>query len=76
MGGKNEKLTLKQYELLKLLVINAQKVMRRDELLDAVWGVDYGETRTLDIHIGDLRKILSASAAELSTIRGVGYLLK
>ncbi len=76
VGGKNEKLTLKQYELLKLLVINAQKVMRRDELLDAVWGVDYGETRTLDIHIGDLRKILSASAAELSTIRGVGYLLK
>lgn len=76
VGGKNEKLTLKQYELLKLLVINAQKVMHRDELLDAVWGVDYGETRTLDIHIGDLRKILSASAAELSTIRGVGYLLK
>ena len=76
VGGKNDKLTLKQYELLKLLVINAQKVMRRDELLDAVWGVDYGETRTLDIHIGDLRKILSASAAELSTIRGVGYLLK
>lgn len=76
VGGKNEKLTLKQYELLKLLVINAQKVMRRDELLDAVWGVDYSETRTLDIHIGDLRKILSASAAELSTIRGVGYLLK
>lgn len=76
VGGENRKLTLKQYELLKLLVVNAQKVMRRDDLLDAVWGVDYGETRTLDIHIGDLRKILAESAAELSTIRGVGYVLK
>ena len=76
VAGETPKLTLKQYELLKLLVINAEKVMLRDDLLDKVWGENYGETRTLDIHIGDLRKILSRSAVELSTVRGVGYVLK
>lgn len=76
VGGESPKLTLKQYELLKLFVTNAEKVMQRDKLLDDVWGVDYGETRTLDIHIGDLRKVLSSSAAEIETVRGVGYILK
>jgi two-component system, OmpR family, alkaline phosphatase synthesis response regulator PhoP len=69
-------LTLKQYELLRLLVINAEKVMLRDELLDKVWGENYGETRTLDIHIGNLRKFIENSSAEIATIRGVGYTLK
>ena len=76
INGEIAKLTLKQYELLKLFVMNAEKVMQRDKLLDAVWGEDYGETRTLDIHIGDLRKVLSSSQAELETVRGVGYILK
>lgn len=73
---KEVQLTLKQYELLKLLVINAEKVVERDVLLDKVWGENYGETRTLDIHIGDLRKMLCDSAAEIVTVRGVGYMLK
>lgn len=76
VNGETPKLTLKQYELLKLFVMNAEKVMQRDKLLDSVWGEDYGETRTLDIHIGDLRKVLSSSKAELETVRGVGYILK
>ena len=76
VNGESSKLTLKQYELLKLFVMNAEKVMQRDKLLDAVWGEDYGETRTLDIHIGDLRKVLSSSDAEIETVRGVGYILK
>ncbi len=76
VNRKTPKLTLKQYELLKLFVMNAEKVMQRDKLLDAVWGEDYGETRTLDIHIGDLRKVLSSSSAEIETVRGVGYILK
>lgn len=76
VNGESPKLTLKQYELLKLFVMNAEKVMQRDKLLDAVWGEDYGETRTLDIHIGDLRKVLSSSDAEIETVRGVGYILK
>ena len=75
MGDSPVKLTLKQYELLKLLVINAGKVVLRDKLLDEVWGANYGETRTLDIHIGDLRKILTSSDAEIETVRGVGYKL-
>lgn len=69
-------LTLKQYELLKTLIENAEKVIKRDELLDRVWGENYGETRTLDIHIGDLRKVLNASTTEIITVRGVGYMLK
>lgn len=69
-------LTLKQYELLKLLVKNAEKVIKRDDILDAVWGENYGETRTLDIHIGDLRKFLNGSNAEIATVRGVGYVLR
>ena len=75
VGDSPVKLTLKQYELLKLLVINAGKVVLRDKLLDEVWGANYGETRTLDIHIGDLRKILASSDAEIETVRGVGYKL-
>ena len=76
VNGEFVTLTLKQYDLLKLLVQNAEKVMLRDELLDSVWGENYGETRTLDIHIGDLRKILKNSTAEISTVRGLGYTLK
>lgn len=76
VNRETPKLTLKQYELLKLFVMNAEKVMQRDKLLDSVWGEDYGETRTLDIHIGDLRKVLSSSSAEIETVRGVGYILK
>lgn len=75
VGNSPVKLTLKQYELLKLLIINACKVVLRDKLLDEVWGANYGETRTLDIHIGDLRKILTSSDAEIETVRGVGYKL-
>lgn len=76
VGEKPVRLTLKQYELLKVLVLNAEKAMRRDDLLDAVWGLNYGETRTLDIHVADLRKILDSSAAEIETVRGLGYILK
>lgn len=74
--GEEIPLTLKQYELLKLFIINPEKVLRRDDILDKIWGENYGETRTLDIHVADLRKILLKSDAEISTVRGVGYLLK
>lgn len=69
-------LTLKEYELLKLFVLNAGKVLTRDKLLDSVWGENYGETRTLDIHVGQLRKAISLSEASVETVRGVGYMLK
>ena len=73
INGKVKELTLNQYELLKLLVINAGKVVLRDKLLDEVWGATYGETRTLDIHVGALRKIIADSGAKIATVRGVGY---
>ncbi|HBK02345.1 MAG TPA: DNA-binding response regulator [Clostridiales bacterium] len=76
VNGEKLTLTLKQYELLKLLVSSSEKVLDRDFILDSVWGENYGETRTLDIHIGDLRRLLSSSQAEITTIRGVGYVLK
>ena len=73
VNGEVKELTLKQYELLKLLVSEPQKVLQRDYLLDKVWGENYGETRTLDIHVGSLRKIIADSGAEIATVRGVGY---
>ncbi|HQC55025.1 MAG TPA: response regulator transcription factor [Clostridia bacterium] len=69
-------LTLKEYELLKHLVANAENVVTREDLLNTVWGPNYGETRTLDMHIASLRKALSDSETQINTIRGVGYLLK
>ncbi len=69
-------LTLKQYKLLELFIKNPEKVLSRDFLLDNVWGENYGETRTLDIHVKDLRKILKDSPARIETVRGVGYVLK
>ena len=73
INGKVKELTLKQYELLELLVSEPQKVLQRDDILDKVWGENYGETRTLDIHVGALRKIIADSGAKIATIRGVGY---
>lgn len=76
MAGKVVELTLKEYELLKELVANAENVITREDLLNSVWGPNYGETRTLDMHIASLRKTISDSEAQINTIRGVGYLLK
>ena len=76
VAGNPVSLTLKEYSLLRLFLSSPGKVLGRDLLLDLVWGVNYGETRTLDIHIGQLRKELSGSAASILTVRGVGYMLK
>jgi two-component system alkaline phosphatase synthesis response regulator PhoP len=70
--------TLKEYKLLGLLCANADKVQEREIIFDKVWGEDYvAETRTLDIHINEIRKKLTAAKSEVSikTIRGVGYIL-
>ncbi|MBF0775635.1 DNA-binding response regulator [Streptococcus azizii] len=76
--GKKLELTLKEFELLKLLVRAPQRVFTRQELLDKVWGQDFlGETRTVDVHIGTLRQKLGAVAGSyIKTVRGVGYLLE
>lgn len=77
LNGKKIDLTLKEFDLLKLLMRHAGKVIGRNTLLDDVWGYGYaGETRTLDMHIRSLRQKLNDDAENsqyISTVRGVGY---
>jgi two-component system alkaline phosphatase synthesis response regulator PhoP len=74
---KKVDLTLKEFQLLELLIRNAGKVLKRDYLLEVIWGYQYmGETRTVDVHIRNLRKKLDDSDKEpkyIETIRGIGY---
>jgi two-component system response regulator RegX3 len=67
----------KEFELLKLLVENAGRVLTRDVLIDRVWGTDYiGDTKTLDVHIKRLRSRIEVDPSKpalITTIRGVGY---
>ena len=67
-------LTLKEYELLKLLISYPGIVFTREQLLNSIWGTEYdGETRTVDVHIRTLRQKLKDAENHISTIRGVGY---
>lgn len=69
-------LTFKEYELLKLLLLNAGIVVSREMILDRVWGTDFeGESRTLDMHIKTLRQKLGSTGAMIRTVRNVGYML-
>lgn len=77
-GGSQIQATLKEFNLLSLLCHHAEKVQRRETIFAEVWGdVFVGETRTLDIHIKELRRKLSEakSGVTIQTIRGVGYML-
>jgi len=70
--------TLKEYNLLCFLCNNAEKVQGRETIFNEVWGEGFmGETRTLDIHVKELRKKLSEAESDVTiqTIRGVGYIL-
>ena len=67
-------LTLKEYEILKLLIDNPGQVFTREMLLSDIWGKDFtGETRTVDVHIGTLRTKLAEAGDLIETVRGVGY---
>lgn len=67
-------LTLKEFELLHLLMKNAGMVLTRDMLLENIWGYDFdGETRTVDVHIRSLRTKLGGGSDIIETVRGVGY---
>lgn len=68
-------LTYKEYELLKLLMMNTGIVTSRDEILDKVWGTNFeGESRTLDMHIKTLRQKLQSAGGMIKTVRNVGYI--
>lgn len=70
------KLTTTEFNLLSFLLENRGRVVTRDQLLDKVWGYNYGGmTRTVDTHVQRLREKLGEQGACLQTIRGVGYKL-
>ncbi len=75
--GREIFLPLKEFELLKILMENAGRVMSRDLLLEKVWGFEYlGETRTVDVHVRYLRQKIEdddKKPARILTVRGIGY---
>lgn len=76
IGEEKIALTLKEFELLRCLILNKNKVLTRDYLLDRIWGYEYfGETRTVDVHIRHLRIKLREYGEMIETVRGVGYRL-
>ncbi|MCT8976901.1 response regulator transcription factor [Clostridium sp. CX1] len=76
-NGEKVDLTLKEFELLEILIKNKGRVMTRDFLLDKIWGYEYmGETRTVDVHIRHLRQKIEVDDKKpkyIETIRGIGY---
>ncbi|WP_461812225.1 response regulator [Faecalimonas sp.] len=74
VDGKTIVLTLKEFELLELLMKNRYIVLSRDRLLEEIWGYDFsGETRTVDVHVRTLRQKLGDAGELIETVRGVGY---
>lgn len=74
VGGREVILTLKEFELLNLLLDNMDMVMTRDKILSRIWGYNFdGETRTVDVHVRTLRQKLGDASDVIETIRGVGY---
>lgn len=77
VDGQPILLTLKEYELLRLLLEHPGQVYTREQLLEQVWGTEYfGESRTIDVHIGTLRSKLGDWSSAIRTVRGVGYRLE
>ncbi len=67
--------TGKEFDLLKFLAERSGLALSRQQILDGVWGYDwYGDARTVDVHIAQVRKKVS-SAVHIDTVRGVGYRL-
>lgn len=76
VGGTPVNLTLKEYGVLRELMKNAGRLVERETIIKSVWGEDYfGETRTLDMHVAAVRKAVG-TAADIETVRGVGYIMR
>lgn len=78
-SGKEIELTKKEYDLLKMLLINKNIVLTRDQLIDEVWGYDFvGDTNVVDVFIRYLRSKIDDNFEEklITTVRGVGYVIK
>lgn len=78
--GKKIELTVKEYDIMDLLLSNPGRVYSRDDLLNLVWGYDYpGDARTVDVHVRRLREKIEADPAQpkyILTKWGVGYYFK
>ncbi len=74
VDGKGVKLTRREFELLRFLVENRNRVISRDRLLERVWGYSkFIETRSVDVHVGRLRSKLGAAGEQIETVVGLGY---
>jgi DNA-binding response OmpR family regulator len=74
VNGKSIRLTRREFELLRFLVQNKNRVVSRDRLLERVWGYDrMVETRSVDVHIGRLRSKLGEAGRQVETVVGLGY---
>jgi len=80
INGEEVEMTLKEFGLLEKLMSSPGRVFTREELLNSIWGYDYiGETRTVDVHIRQLRKKIEKDDTNpqiIITVRGVGYKFK
>ncbi|HBA60545.1 MAG TPA: DNA-binding response regulator [Elusimicrobia bacterium] len=76
LKGSPLELTSKEFELLKALMASDGRVLTREALLERAWGVDAAseiETRTVDVHVGTLRKKLGREGARIITVKSYGY---
>lgn len=75
VDGEKVYLSFKEYSILEVLLEADEKVVTREELFIKVWGEYYGESRTLDVHIKNLRTKLGTAGKYIQTIKNVGYRL-
>ncbi|MBA2259179.1 MAG: response regulator transcription factor [Acidobacteria bacterium] len=74
VDGRPVRLTRREFELLKFLVENRNRVLSRDRLLERVWGYErFVETRSVDVHVGRLRAKLAGAGPQIETVVGLGY---
>ena len=74
VDGDPIRLTRREFDLLRCLVENRNRVLTRDRLLVRVWGYDQSiETRSVDVHVGRLRSKLGAAGRQIETVVGLGY---
>lgn len=73
-NGETVTLTHMEFGLLRYFIENQGMALTREQLLNAVWSMDYvGDTRTVDVHVRMLRQKLGASGDQITTVRGIGY---
>ncbi len=77
IDGRVIELTYKEYKLLALFITNRGIALKRDVIMEHVWGTDYeGESRTIDMHVKTLRQKLGDYGLRIKTIRNVGYVIE